>query len=302
MSSAEKGCLIGTHWMGVFYMEGFGVPQDFAKAEEFLKKATKLGNGQSAFQLFLLYCSEEKKNVPQAYKYLTKAVVMGVTFFDQMHRFFCENYEVLAPVYIEMKKPPSSVNVEKREDIENMHKGYVDEMKTTFSNALGKDRMYHQPCGYIEDKQIWMVGTLLKYAIHKALHFNHRDFITAVAADLSPLMGHTGLWVAQQYQARQLEKGNEELKKKARVFVGIIENYMENGLDQLGDEKKYHRMNKYSAGKLPEQAVKRSECVVYSWSHYAPAKWVEYLQKSEKEVKMAQEFTKQQEKAAKKKK
>jgi len=58
MSSAEKGCLIGMHWMGVFFMEGFGVPKDLDKAEEYLKRATKLGNGQSAFQLFMLYCDE----------------------------------------------------------------------------------------------------------------------------------------------------------------------------------------------------------------------------------------------------
>ena len=45
MSSAEKGCLVGQHWMGVFYMEGFGVPKDLNKAEEFLKKACRMGNG-----------------------------------------------------------------------------------------------------------------------------------------------------------------------------------------------------------------------------------------------------------------
>ena len=52
MSSAEKGCLIGTHWMGVFYMEGFGVAKNLGKAEEMLLKAAKMGNGQSNFQLF----------------------------------------------------------------------------------------------------------------------------------------------------------------------------------------------------------------------------------------------------------
>ena len=34
--SAEQGCLIGKHWMGVFYMEGFGVAQNLDKAEELL--------------------------------------------------------------------------------------------------------------------------------------------------------------------------------------------------------------------------------------------------------------------------
>ena len=34
--SAEMGCLIGMHWMGVFYMEGFGVSQNFDKAVDLL--------------------------------------------------------------------------------------------------------------------------------------------------------------------------------------------------------------------------------------------------------------------------
>jgi TPR repeat protein len=62
-SSAEKGCCVGKHWTGVFCMEGFGVPKDLKKAEKNLKEAYKMGNGQSAFQLFLLYCSGEKKDL-----------------------------------------------------------------------------------------------------------------------------------------------------------------------------------------------------------------------------------------------
>ena len=44
-TAAEQGCLIGTHWMGVFYMEGFGVSQNLDKAETMLIKAAKMGNG-----------------------------------------------------------------------------------------------------------------------------------------------------------------------------------------------------------------------------------------------------------------
>lgn len=43
--SADQGCLVGTHWMGVFYMEGFGVAKSLDKAEEMLLKAAKMGNG-----------------------------------------------------------------------------------------------------------------------------------------------------------------------------------------------------------------------------------------------------------------
>ena len=42
--SAEMGCLIGTHWMGVFYQEGFGVGKNIDKAIELLGKAAKMGN------------------------------------------------------------------------------------------------------------------------------------------------------------------------------------------------------------------------------------------------------------------
>ena len=47
--SEEQGCIIGAHWMGVFYMEGFGVARDVEKAEQMLLKGAKSGNGQSNF-------------------------------------------------------------------------------------------------------------------------------------------------------------------------------------------------------------------------------------------------------------
>ena len=45
MMSAAQGCLVGTHWVGVFYMEGFGVSRNLDKAEESLLKAARMGNG-----------------------------------------------------------------------------------------------------------------------------------------------------------------------------------------------------------------------------------------------------------------
>jgi len=39
-----------------------------------------------------------------------------------------------------------------------MHDAEYAEMKVTFSGALTKDRMYHRPCGFINDQQIWMLG------------------------------------------------------------------------------------------------------------------------------------------------
>jgi len=71
------------HWMGVFYMEGYGVSKNLDKAEAMLIKAAKMGNGQSYFQLFTLYSTVEAKKDPvKAYRQMIKAVLNGVTFFD----------------------------------------------------------------------------------------------------------------------------------------------------------------------------------------------------------------------------
>ena len=57
--SAEQGDIIGCHWMGVFYHEGFGVAKNTQKAIEFLTTAAEGGNGQSWYQLFLIHCGKE---------------------------------------------------------------------------------------------------------------------------------------------------------------------------------------------------------------------------------------------------
>jgi TPR repeat protein len=110
--SANAGCLIGMYHLGCYQHKGFGVTQNTDRAIESLTSAEKLGNGQAAFELFLVYCIDgPKKDVVQAYKYCVKACMRGVTFFDEMNVFFKENYSVLAPVFIEMKKPPSELTV-----------------------------------------------------------------------------------------------------------------------------------------------------------------------------------------------
>ena len=43
--AADEGCIVGIHWMGVYYMEGFGVAQDLDKSEKLLLEAAKAGNG-----------------------------------------------------------------------------------------------------------------------------------------------------------------------------------------------------------------------------------------------------------------
>lgn len=41
----------------------------------------------------------------------------------------------------------------------------INDLKTTFMAALGRDRMYKRPCGAVTDQQIWMIGVLLKYFV-----------------------------------------------------------------------------------------------------------------------------------------
>jgi len=128
-------------------------------------------------------------------------------------------------MYMELNKPNESISIDDENEMINLHKGYTDELKATFSNALAKDRMYHKASGFIEDQQIWLMGVLLKYAINKVLHMNHQDFLAALRCDLCPLLGDTGMWMVQQYKSRQVERGNDEKKKKARTLIDILENF-----------------------------------------------------------------------------
>ena len=70
--SAEQGDIVGMHWIGVFYHEGFGVAKNLDTAIEWLSKAADLGNGQSMYQLFLIHSGNKdqdpsKKDVIKAY-------------------------------------------------------------------------------------------------------------------------------------------------------------------------------------------------------------------------------------------
>jgi len=77
MLSAEQGDIVGMHWIGVFYHDGFGVSKDTGKAKGFLEKAAALGNCQSMYQLYMI-CSgnegeeDDFKDVPAAYDWLFK--------------------------------------------------------------------------------------------------------------------------------------------------------------------------------------------------------------------------------------
>jgi TPR repeat protein len=81
------------------------------KAEALLLQAQKAGNAQSAYQLHILYSTMVgKKNTVKAYRFLNKAVCMGVTHFEAMNNYFKANFEILSPVFAEIRKPPQEMN------------------------------------------------------------------------------------------------------------------------------------------------------------------------------------------------
>jgi len=86
------------------------------------------------------------------------AIQHGVTYFDEAVSYFKEHYDLLAADYVKRTKLPMEVKDETKVDILNMQKANISEMRNTFSNALNKDRLYHRPCGFLNDQQIWMLG------------------------------------------------------------------------------------------------------------------------------------------------
>jgi len=219
MTSAEQGDVIGTHWIGVFYHEGFGVAKNIDKAIEYLTKAAEMGNGQSWFQLYLIHSGKEGqdaalKNATKAYHYLMEAIIRGVTYFDELLALFAANYAELAPVYIKEKGIDVEIKEDNKKDILNMHDAFVGELKTNFSAALGKDRLYNRPCGFLNDQQIWMVGVSLQYLMDSALRFDHADFVKAIKLDLGPVLSDLGVWSLNILKEQAKDKGDNEAKKK----------------------------------------------------------------------------------------
>lgn len=235
-----------------------------------------------------------KKNTVKAYRYLNKACQLGVTMFEEQDKFFKANFEILQAVFAEIRKPPE--DQKDRKSIENLHDAYLNELKEKFSEKLEKDRMYNRPAGFVTDQQIWMIGVLAKYFVRQVMHFSHEDFMTAFKVDLGPLLGETGLWALKNYELRCAEKGKDEKKKKARVAIDLISDYLTNNWDNLGKVAKYNLKNRYGPKKLPDQAVSRESIKhIYSWTHYAPLSWFQHLAKLEDRTKVAQKTGKQME-------
>jgi hypothetical protein len=97
--AAEPNCAIGLHWMGVYYMGCHGVAMNLDKSEARLLKAHKWATPSQHSTILLCSTIELKKDFKKAYLYLKKAVLLGVTFFDNITNFFKENFDLLAPVF-----------------------------------------------------------------------------------------------------------------------------------------------------------------------------------------------------------
>jgi hypothetical protein len=86
-----------------------------------------------------------------AYHYFEKALLTGVSFFEDFHKLFKDNQDVLGPLFVETKKPSQLINKESQQEVLALHEAYVNEMRSSFSAALGKDRLYKRPAGFIQD-------------------------------------------------------------------------------------------------------------------------------------------------------
>lgn len=204
-----------------------------------------------------------------------------------MSEFFRENFDVLSPVFCQLRKTP--VEMKLKEEILNIHDAYVNELSETFMAKLGKDRIYQRVCGFVTDKQIWMIGVLVDYFVKHVMFFDHEDFLTAMKVDLGPILGETGLWALKNYEQRMELKGKVEKKNLIRNAHDLIAEYMENGYDKLGKLSTYNMKNKYCPKKMPAKAQTRASIpILYSWTHYAPLKWFQYIRGTEDSIKEAQ--------------
>jgi TPR repeat protein len=163
LSSAEQGDIIALHFIGMFYHQGFGVSKNPAKGLEYLQKAANQGHAHAMYQLFLIMSGKEGEdeklfNPEVAYKSLVSCLEYGVTYYEECQKYFRQHYDQLAPGFIKERKVPIELKEENKEDICKMHDAYVNEMRSEFSAALSKDRLYHQAAGFVKDQLSWIIG------------------------------------------------------------------------------------------------------------------------------------------------
>lgn len=128
---------------------------------------------------------------------------------------------------------PIEVKDDTKQDVLNMHKASMNEIKVGFSAALNKDRLYHRPCGFVNDQQIWMLGVNVSYFLKQVLRMDHSDFLTALNVDVGIILGEVGKWVLTNLLDDAKASGDKEAKKLFTVALDILESYNEKGLTIL---------------------------------------------------------------------
>jgi phenylalanyl-tRNA synthetase beta subunit len=82
------------------------------------------------------------KDIKKAYSYFEKALLYGVSFFDDFQALFVANFDELSPIFLTTKKPSALINKDSKEEVIKLHEAYINEIRSSFSAALGKDRLY----------------------------------------------------------------------------------------------------------------------------------------------------------------
>jgi len=62
---------------------------------------------------------------------------------------FKAHFDELAPIFLTTKRPSTMIDKDNKEEVIKLHEAYVNEMKSAFSGALGKDRLYKRPVGFM---------------------------------------------------------------------------------------------------------------------------------------------------------
>ena len=78
------------------------------------------------------------------------AITNGVTYFDEIKAYFKLHIDLLKNEFA-TNNPHLTLDMSNTDDINARHVAHCDEMKVNFGAALGKDRMYHRECGFLND-------------------------------------------------------------------------------------------------------------------------------------------------------
>ncbi len=74
---AEQGDAVAQYYLGNLYMTGLGVPQDYAEAERWYRRAVEQGYASAQFNLGVKYYNSLPQDYAEAAKWFRKAANQG---------------------------------------------------------------------------------------------------------------------------------------------------------------------------------------------------------------------------------